>query len=457
MWIVLALVSAYGFWKERKWVIVPGVIVVLTYVGSNMVLLCFGAPLDLTAAIMPIVIAAIFLTLVWFPWGYKGASKSEVSRESKMKRILKKIGRVSLVMLFIVAFIFGIWFSIPAMTTPIVDADGDVVPGSIAVMEKVQLGGVTQWLVIRGKSPDNPVLLFLSGGPGGSELGRVRLFNQELENHFIVVVWEQRGCGKSYPAINPKSAMTLDQYISNINELSQYLRTRFNKEKIYIMGHSWGTIIGVMAMQKYPELFYAYIGSGQMVDVLETDLWLYHVVLEDAMNKGDTEFVKKLTDMGEPPYTGPRICLKYATIFSRSYVLWEGPKIKSAEYHAKGGIFDQLLIPEYSMMYKINMIRGLLDTFDIVYPQIQDFDFRERAPQFEVPVYFLVGRHDLRPSWIAEDYFNKLQAPHKQLVWFEDSGHGQIWSEADKFHEFMINTVLPETYPPTQSDASTLP
>lgn len=458
MWIILALVSAYGFWMERKWAIVSGAIVILTYVGSNVVLLCFGAPLDLTTAIMPIVIAAIFLTLVWFPWRYKGASKSEISMENKMQHILKKIGRVSLVTLFIVAFIFGIWFSIPAMTTPIVEADGNVVPGGIAVMEKVKLGGVDQWLVIRGKSLDNPVLLFLSGGPGGSELGRVRLFNQELENHFIVVVWEQRGCGKSYQAINPKSAMTLDQYISDIHELTQYLRTRFSKEKIYIMGHSWGTIIGVMAVQKYPELFYAYIGSGQMVDVLETDLWIYHAVLEDAMNKGDTAFVKKLTDMGEPPYTGTRIGLKYSPIFSREYVLWEVPKTKSTEYRARGGIFNQLLIPEYSMIDKINMIRGLLDTFDIVYPQIQDFDFRESALQFEVPVYFLLGRHDYNaPSWIAEDYFNKLQTPHKQLVWFEDSGHGQIWSEADKFHELMVNTVLPETYPPMQSAASTLP
>jgi proline iminopeptidase len=158
-----------------------------------------------------------------------------------------------------------------AYTPPIVGADGQPLPGSIATMEHVKLGGVDQWLVIRGNSVQNPVLLFLSGGPGGSELGRMRRFNQPLEERFVVAVWEQRGCGKSYDAINPKSALTVDQYVADVIELSDMLRARFHADNIYLMGHSWGSILGVRAVQQRPDLFYAYIGTGQMVNVRETD------------------------------------------------------------------------------------------------------------------------------------------------------------------------------------------
>jgi pimeloyl-ACP methyl ester carboxylesterase len=293
----------------------------------------------------------------------------------------------------------------------------------------------------------NPVLLFLSGGPGGSELGRVRRFNQPLEERFVVVVWEQRGCGKSYSAINHTSALTVDQYVSDVVELSEMLRDRFHQDKIYLLGHSWGSIIGVRAAQQRPDLFYAYMGSGQMVTVRETDQTIYRMLLDHAQKTGDTQFASQLTALGEPPYTGPNPIMQYRQVLGREYETFEEPYIKSEQYKREGGLGGQAFIPEYGWLDRLNFMRGAMDTFNIVYPQLQDFDFRKDALRFDVPVYFFLGRHDVNATyWLAEDYFTNLQAPQKRLVFFEDSGHGNLWQEPEKYHALM-QQVVAETYP----------
>ena len=334
----------------------------------------------------------------------------------------------------------------PAITGP----DGKPLPGSIASLERVKLGGVDQWLIIRGQSVDKPVLLFLSGGPGGSEAGRVLRFNQELEKHFVVVIWEQRGCGKSYPSLNPKSALTVDQYTADIIELTNLLRERFDEEKIYLVGHSWGTIIGVRAAQERPDLFHAYIGTAQMVNVRETDQIIYQMVMEHSRQTGDTKFVQTLEAQGEPPYLGKSPIRPYSTLFGREYSIYEFPNIKSEEYRRDGDILMLMLKqPEYGWLDRVYYLLGLMNTFNAVYPQLQDMDFRLDATHLDLPVYLILGRHDMNnPYRIPEEYFNLLQAPSKQLYFFEDSGHGMIWEEAEKFHDLMINVVLPETYQP---------
>ena len=337
-----------------------------------------------------------------------------------------------------------------AYTPPIVDDNGQPLSTSIASLEKVRLGGVDQWLVIRGQDVSKPVLLFLSGGPGASEAARVLRFNRELEKHFVVVIWEQRGCGKSYPSFNPPSDLTVDQYVSDTIDLTEMLRSRFDEQKIYLVGHSWGTIIGVRAAQQRPDLFHAYVGTAQMVDVLETDQMIYHMVMEHSRQTGDTQFVQTLTAQGEPPYLGKNPIQPYSALFGREYSLYEFPNIKSEEYRNDGDILMLMLKqPEYGWLDRVYYLLGLMDTFNVVYPQLQEMDFRSDAAQLDLPVYIVLGRNDMNnPYQIPEEYFNRLQAPSKQLTFFEDSGHGMIWEEAAKFHDLMINTVLPETYHP---------
>lgn len=362
----------------------------------------------------------------------------------------KKLGGQITFLLVLVSLIalmvFGSQWT--AHTPAIRGVDGKPLPNSIASLEKVKLGGVDQWLIIRGEDVNKPVLLFLSGGPGGSEAARVTRFNQELEKHFVVVVWEQRGCAKSYPSLTPKSDLTVDQYVADIIELTNLLRARFDEQKVYLVGHSWGSIIGVRAAQQRPDLFHAYIGTAQMVDVLETDILIYQMMMDHAIATGDSQFIQVLEAQGEPPYFGMSPVQPYSTLFGREYAVYEYPNIKSEEYRRDGDILLLMLKqPEYGWLDRLYYLLSLMNTFNVVYPQLQEMDFRLDTIRLDLPVYLILGRHDMNnPSQIPEEYFDLLQAPDKQLYFFEDSGHGMIWEEAEKFHDIMVNTVLPETY-----------
>lgn len=359
--------------------------------------------------------------------------------------MLKLSGKKVLISMGIIALILvGVLVLSPANTEPIVDENGRKIPGSIATMEKIELGGVDQWIVIRGKSIDNPLILLLSGGPGSSEMGRFLKFNKKLEDDFIVVNWEQRGCGKSYPAIRDKEAMTVDQYVSDINELTNYLKDRFNKEKIYLLGHSWGTIIGTKAVQKYPEQFHAYIGAAQMVNVLETDQYMYEYVMGAAERAGNQKLVNKLKEAGKPPYYGKGLLNKYR-LFLTSYADYykdENPFYeKNREWYNPGSM---IMLDEYTFIDKIRFFQGMLNTFPLMYQKLQEIDFVTQANKLDIPVYYMIGRHDYTAKFI-EEYFEILEAPKKELFWFENSAHGEIWTEADKFHDIMVNRVLTET------------
>lgn len=349
-------------------------------------------------------------------------------------------------LLLLVAFVlYSQW---TAHTPAILGADGKPLTGSIASLEKVKLSGVDQWLIIRGHDVNKPVLLFLSGGPGASEAARVLRFNSELEKHFVVVIWEQRGCGKSYPSIYPKSDLTVDQYVADIIELTDLLRARFEEQKIYMVGHSWGTIIGVLAAQQRPDLYHAYIGTAQMVDVQETDEMIYDLVLEHSRQIGDMDFVKTLETQGPPPYFVKSPIQPYATLFGREYQLFEMPNIQDETYRREGdAILLMLKQPEYGWLDRLYYLLGLMNTFNVVYPQLQEMDFRVDATRLELPVYIVLGRHDMNnPSRIPEEYFHLLEAPQKELIFFEHSGHGMIWEETGLFYSLMVETVLPETY-----------
>jgi len=226
------------------------------------------------------------------------------------------------------------------------------------------------------------------------------------------------------------------------------LRERFDEQKIYLVGHSWGSIIGVRAVQKRPDLFHAYISSAQMVDVLETDRLIYQMMMDHSIETGDRQFVQTLEAQGEPPYLGENPIGPYSTIFGCEYSVYEYPNINSEDYRRDGDILLLMLKqPEYGWLDRVYYLFGLMNTFNAVYPQLQEMDFRLDATRLDLPVYLILGQHDMNnPYQIPEEYFNLLDAPRKQLYFFEDSGHGMIWEEADLFHDILVNTVLPETY-----------
>ena len=146
----------------------------------------------------------------------------------------------------------------------------------------------------------NPVLLFLAGGPGGSELVMTRRYLGELENHFTIVNWDQPGTGKSYHAVDI-SSLTSESYVADAYELTLYLRERFHQPKIYILGKSWGSILGIWLAQQHPELFHAVISTGQMVDAVETDRLGYEFAIELRTEQGRLDDVEALRRNGPPP------------------------------------------------------------------------------------------------------------------------------------------------------------
>ncbi len=316
-------------------------------------------------------------------------------------------------------------------------------PGSIATLETVELGDSQQWITIRGHDVNNPVLLFLAGGPGGSELVMTRRYLTDLEKHFVVVNWDQPGTGKSYGTV-PIAKLTPERYVADAYELTRYLRNRFQQEKIYVLGESWGSILGILLVQDYPDLFHAFISTGQMVAPVENDIMMYEFALTLMTEQGRLDDVEQLRQNGPPPYAGHELIGKFGAMNNvlNNYM--------HAHAHGEGVnhnlLFDSLGAPEYGLLDKVNWVRGLIDTFTTVYPQLYGLDFRTNAAQLELPVYFIVGRWDVNAMTpLAEEYFKMLEAPHKELIWFEDSAHTPLWDEPDHFVDVMVNTVLAQT------------
>jgi pimeloyl-ACP methyl ester carboxylesterase len=327
-----------------------------------------------------------------------------------------------------------------AATPPITDASGNPVPGSIATLEKVNLNGTEQWISIRGHDINKPVLLNLGmGGPGGGGFATRSLF-EPLERDFVVVSWDEPGTGKSYNAL-PISSLTPQRFVEDAHALTLYLRERFHEEKIYIYGVSWTSILGVWLAQEYPELYHAYIGNAQMVNTTGNDVMGYELALTYAAERGDTKMVETLRGNGPPPYTGEDMLDKYVTYLDVLNDIMHAPR-----YTIVVPIVP-FMAPEYGLVDKINHTRGIIDSFQVVYPQLKDLDFTTQAAKLDVPVYLFAGRDDVNAmSSLVEEYFNLLQAPRKELIWLE-GGHGLDGSNLDQFVDVMVNSVLADTRP----------
>lgn len=312
---------------------------------------------------------------------------------------------------------------------------------SIAVLEKVQLGGTEQWITIRGQDADKPVLLYLGiGGPGAGGFPASALVLKPLEEHFVVVNWDQPGTGKSYGAV-PIETLTVDKFISDAHELTLLMKERFGEKKVYVLGLSWGTILGTKLVQQYPQDYYAYIGTGQMVNTTENDRIGYRLALQLAQDQGDQRLAQRLAGYGEPPYSGEGMALKYAAYNNVLFDYMGSANLQTV----------MLLVPqfarEYGLVDKVNFARGLAQSFAVVYPQLQDLDFTVQAAHMKVPMYFLVGRRDVNAvAALVEDYYNLLQAPYKELIWL-DSGHG---ADTADILDVMVNRVLVKS-PPAES------
>ncbi len=340
--------------------------------------------------------------------------------------------------------LLGVFIARPGTTPAIVGSDGQPLQGSVAEITRTVIGGHNLSMMIRGDDATNPVLLFLAGGPGGAEFGAMRNHGQALEADFVVVTFDQRGTGSSYDQIEPTSTLTVQEAVNDVEGVTNYLRGRFGQDKVYLVGQSWGTTLGVLAVQQHPALFHAFVGVGQMVSQRATDLIFYQDTLAWARNNGNAALVNELEAMGPPPWAD---YLNYSTVLA-GYEQDVYPYDHSVNAEGEGQMTANLPVGEYGLLDTVNLARGLSDSFALMYPQLQELDFRADVPSLDVPVYLIEGHYEPRGrADLAGQWFASLQAPTKQWIEFPTSGHRALWEQPELFQQVMTQTVVASTAP----------
>ncbi|MDR2900293.1 MAG: alpha/beta hydrolase, partial [Treponema sp.] len=214
-----------------------------------------------------------------------------------MKSVFKVIGIIVLSIIALVLIVsVVIALNSPGKLEPLTDADGNEIAGSIAEKQFIEIGGIQQGFFIRSENPENPVILFLHGGPGSPELAFGYSYDktERLEKYFTVCYWDQRGAGMTFTRSTDPSTLTVDQMVEDTRQMTEYLQERFNQEKIYLMGHSWGSLLGVKTIEKYPENYAAYIGIGQLSHQVESEKLAYDYMLNHAKEIDDKAAIKSL-------------------------------------------------------------------------------------------------------------------------------------------------------------------
>jgi pimeloyl-ACP methyl ester carboxylesterase len=237
--------------------------------------------------------------------------------------------------------------------------------------------------------------------------------------------------------------MTVDAAVDDVIDVTNYLRNRFERDRIYLLGQSWGSLLGVLAAQREPQLFHAFIGTGQMVSPTETDNIFYLDTLAWARQTGRSELVEELTDNGPPPYSD---VLDYEAALSYEQEVYAYDHSGNSE--GSGQMSENIFVEEYSVLESVHVFAGFLDTFALMYPQMRDIDLRTQASTLAVPVFLAQGAHEARGrAEPAGEWFDDLQAPAKERVVLDSSGHRPLWEQPEEFAQFMTNTVLPGTTP----------
>ncbi|MGB3632571.1 MAG: alpha/beta hydrolase, partial [Rubrobacteraceae bacterium] len=320
-------------------------------------------------------------------------------------------------------------------------------PNGISSLEEITLGSLKQWIFIRGADQNNPILIFLHGGPGEPVMGMSssRILDAELINHFTVVHWDQRGAGKSYTNDLLVDSMTFDRLVEDCNELIDHVRNRFNVQKVFLVAHSGGTPIGLKTAHKYPEKIHAYVGVAQVVNDYEQQRLSYDFAVEEAEKSGNSKTQDAIKAIGPPPYETPK------KIFEKAkHVLRYGGLIHNNPMVNIGIVgVSYLTSPEYSLAEGLNTAnrKGLNFTMNARWEEIKAVDFTQEIRSIEVPIYFLTGRHDMIvPTVQVQDFYNRLDAEKgKTLVIFEESAHMPIFEENEKYQDLLVNVVSKES------------
>jgi pimeloyl-ACP methyl ester carboxylesterase len=301
----------------------------------------------------------------------------------------------------------------------------------------VSIGGVEQWVTIRGQDRANPVLLFLHGGPGDVTSCWTFALFAPWEEHFTVVQWDQRGAGrtlrKSGPAVAP--TLTVDRMAQDGIELAEYLRKHLGKDKIILVGHSFGSILGLQMVRTRPDLFYAYVGTGQVADETKNYAGAYDALLKKARAAGNQRAVDELTKAGPPPYSsgeGYGVQRKWSNAF------------EGADRFLPSTLGLTLVAPGCSVEDINDSAAGQMLSGERLVPQTKSSGPKELGLKFSIPIFFFQGAEDFTtPTALARDYLKALQAPRKEFVPIQGAGHFAVFIHSDQFLDELVRRVRP--------------
>lgn len=307
---------------------------------------------------------------------------------------------------------------------------------ALSEWEPVVLGGVTQWVHSTGTDPRKPVLLFLHGGPGTPETAWLAHCNRVLRDDFVVVCWEQRGAGKSYPAGQARpEAMTGAQLLADTLALTRLLQARFDRERILLLGHSWGTVLALRAAARCPQAYLGVVSVAQVSHALREETVMHAWALDQARARGQRRARRQLEALGSPvehglSLGGTRVRLRWVNRFGGGMAHRPGTRRRLMGVLARSGV--------YTPWDKVRYLRAEAFTLAHLYDELARVDLFAEVREIEVPVWFVHGRHDQQvPLAVARDYAAALSAPEVRLVVFDRSAHSPLFEQPARFHRLM--------------------
>jgi pimeloyl-ACP methyl ester carboxylesterase len=329
------------------------------------------------------------------------------------------------------------------VTSIVADSRKIVSPNGIEELKEIPVNGTMQWISVRGKDKRNPILLYLHGGPGSPTTPEDYTFQSPWEDFFTVVQWDQRGAGKTYGANDPEklaATMTLPQMVDDAAVVTQYLENTYGKNKIFLLGHSWGSVLGITLVHEHPEWFYAYIGTGQMIDEERSEAEGYQFALDQAEIHHNDEAVKELKAVS--PYPGPPpLTIAHLSIQRKWLEYYGGLTWGRRDYQYDVNAW--MLSPDYTDKDLDQESEGSL--YSLTHLLATAFSFNaEGMTSLKCPIFLFEGRHDYSVSHtLPEAWFRKIKAPKKKLIWFEDSAHMAMQEQSGRFLYHLVTDVRP--------------
>ncbi len=360
---------------------------------------------------------------------------------------------IILIILILITIVLVILPPSRGTVTPFLDENGNIIENSIAEKTFITIEDASIGLVIRGVSMDNPVLLFLGGGPGIPQYWLAYQYPTELEQHFTVCYLSYRGTALSYDSSISLDSLTLRRYLDDTTVVTNYLRNRFSQDKIYLMGHSFGTSIGIQAAYEHPEYYNAYIAMSQINNSARSEQMAYHYMLNYYTAQGNTSMVSKLSPY-EAYFAQDYSNINFLDSKFQNYLM----KVRDLAMHACGVgttakmrsvvtdiCFPSLQMTDFTPMERINIWRGKIFTNQppVVQTSFANIDLISSVPQLTIPVYFFGGLSDMTCCYdLQKEYYEAVEAPVKGFYTFENSAHSPLYEEPELAIQILVTDVL---------------